>query len=283
MALDVFNAALFGTSNEFGIKLSRSGNEGNVHDGTIFFTCGSRVEVGGIEVIVEQCCLFLIDLLHGFKPAKGLQPLEDLSANVDAIARRSIRHAVSICLSLIAQDGRRIGQPFILDKIFANDNDNHASRTDVLLNTAVHQTILRNVDRLGKEARGNIAYQRNVARFRKLMVMRSVDGLVFADVNVIGILTELKLIHVGDVGEVAIFTRSHTASITEQLSFLERLLRPRTRNDVIGLAVQHQVHGDGGKLLSCTTLQEQHLVVVGDVHKVAKIGFGFLDDALECS
>ena len=53
--------------------------------------------------------------------------------------------------------------------------------------------------------------------------------------------------------------------------------------DVIGLAVQHQVHGDGGKLLSCTTLQEQHLVVVGDVHKVAKIGFGFLDDALECS
>ena len=115
------------------------------------------------------------------------------------------------------------------------------------------------------------------------MVMRSVDGLVFADVNVIGVLTELKLIHVGDVGEVAIFTRSHTASITEQLSFLERLLRPRTRNDVIGLAVQHQVHGDGGKLLSCTTLQEQYLVVVGDVHKVAKIGFGFLDDALECS
>ena len=115
------------------------------------------------------------------------------------------------------------------------------------------------------------------------MVMRSVDGLVFADVNVIGILAELELIHVGDVGEVTVFARSNTASITKQLSFLERLLRPRTGNDVIGLAVQHQVHGDSGKLLSCATLQEQHLVVVGNVHKVAKIGFSFLDNALECS
>ena len=115
------------------------------------------------------------------------------------------------------------------------------------------------------------------------MVMRSVDGSRFRRCKRNRHPHGTQAHHVGDVGEVAIFTRSHTASITEQLSFLERLLRPRTRNDVIGLAVQHQVHGDGGKLLSCTTLQEQHLVVVGDVHKVAKIGFGFLDDALECS
>ena len=113
--------------------------------------------------------------------------------------------------------------------------------------------------------------------------MRAVDGLVLADVDVVGVFSELELVDIGDIGEVAVLARCHAARITEQLCLLESLLRPRAGNDVVGLAVQHQVHGDGRKLLGRAALQEEHLVVVGNAHQIAQVGFGLFDDALERS
>ena len=113
--------------------------------------------------------------------------------------------------------------------------------------------------------------------------MGAVDGLVLADVDVVGIAAELQLVHVGDIGEVAVLARGYATCVTEDLCLLEGLLRPRAGNDVVGLAVQHEVHGNCRELLGSATLQEQDMVVVGDAHELTQVSLGFLDDALERS
>ena len=63
--------------------------------------------------------------------------------------------------------------------------------------------------------------------------------------------------------------------------FGNRLLGPRAGLHVAGYAVFHQVHGDHGELECGAALDEQHLVVVGDVHQVPQILLRLIDDLLE--
>ena len=44
---------------------------------------------------------------------------------------------------------------------------------------------------------------------------------------------------------------------------------------------KRQVHGHRGELQAVAALQEQNVVVLGNAHKVAQVGFGSVDDALE--
>ena len=86
------------------------------------------------------------------------------------------------------------------------------------------------------------------------MVFRAVDGFVLADVNVVGVFSNGKIGAIGNVGEVAVFTRRDALCVAEELSLLECFLRPRARNDVVCLAIEHHVHGDSCELLRSTAL-----------------------------
>lgn len=96
------------------------------------------------------------------------------------------------------------------------------------------------------------------------MVFRTVDGFVLADVNIVGIFSDGKIGAIGNVGEIAVLTRCDALRIAEELSLLECLLRPRARNDVVCLAIEHHVHGDSRELLRSTALQEEHGVFIRD-------------------
>ena len=66
------------------------------------------------------------------------------------------------------------------------------------------------------------------------------------------------------------------------LRFLDRLLRPRTRDDVVGAAaLGQQVHRHHGELQAGAALQEQHGVVVGDAGERADVGLGRVEDRFE--
>ena len=68
--------------------------------------------------------------------------------------------------------------------------------------------------------------------------------------------------------------------IAELLRFLERLAGELTGNGIVCLAgAPDQVEGHSRKLGGSTALQEKHLIVIGNIHQLAKHNLGILDDS----
>ena len=107
------------------------------------------------------------------------------------------------------------------------------------------------------------------------------NGLVLADVHIVCVFGNVQIIAVGDVAEVAVFAGGHHVYVTVLFRFGNRFLGPRAGLHIAGHAVFHQVHGDHGELKCCAALDEQHFVVVRDVHQVPQILLGLVDDLLE--
>ena len=107
------------------------------------------------------------------------------------------------------------------------------------------------------------------------------NRLVFADVNIIRILTDGKIGTIGDVAVIAILAGCNKVDLAVFLCFVICLFGPVAGYDIVSNAVFHKVHGQHCKLKRCTALNEHDLVVIGNVHKVAQILLGFVDDLLE--
>ena len=115
----------------------------------------------------------------------------------------------------------------------------------------------------------------------QLVPGHAVDGLIFADVDVVGILGDIQIGAVGNVSVVLVLAGSGDDDLADLLGFRDGLLGPCAGLDVNGLAVLHEVHGDHGELQRRAALNKQDLIVVGDAHEVAQILLGLVDDLLE--
>ena len=281
MALDGFDAVGLRLGHEQRIQLVGARDEGHVHERAILLAGGAAEQLALIEVIVQNGGLLLVALGHSGQAAHLLQPLEHKPADVDAVGRRSVRQRLRLRLGGVAHDGGREGQHILAHQIVAHDDDGHAGGAYVLLHAAVDEAELRHVHGLGEEHRAHISDQRNVTGLGQRVVRGAVDGLVLANVHVVGLRVELEAGHVGHVGEVLVLGRGHAARLAVELRLFPGLLRPGAGHDVVGLLVLHEVHRDGRELLGGAALQEKHLVVVGNLQKLAQVGLGRLDDVRE--
>ena len=115
----------------------------------------------------------------------------------------------------------------------------------------------------------------------QLVPRHAVDRLVLADVDVVGVLGDVQIGAIGDVAVILILGGGSHDDLAVLLGLGNGLLGPRARLDIHGLAVLHQVPCHGGELQGRAALDEQHLVVVGDVHQLAQVGLGLVHDLLE--
>ena len=113
------------------------------------------------------------------------------------------------------------------------------------------------------------------------MVFGAINGLVFADVHVIGVRIHLQLGHIGHIAEIIIGRITQNMGIAKALRFLVGLFAPRAAHDIFGKTASHKVQGHHGELRRTAALQEQHLIVIRDTHEVAQVGFGLFDNRLE--
>jgi hypothetical protein len=110
----------------------------------------------------------------------------------------------------------------------------------------------------------------------------AVDGLVGRVVQIGGFWVAFPAIARRDGGEVDCLGTGDHVDLAEFLSFGDGLLRPLSGVQIVRfrLAAQ-QVHGNHGELAGRAALQEQHLVMGGDVEQFAQIGLGLFGDGDE--
>ena len=184
-------------------------------------------------------------------------------------------------MGLVHKHRRGARKHILGDEILTDDSDDNAGRSDVLLCAAVDNRVLGNVHRLTQEAGGYISDEILALGVRERLELRTVDGVVLADIHIVRIVVNRKIGAIRNVGKCLVFTGSNALGIAEFLSLLEGSLCPLAGHDVIRNLVLHQVHRDHCKLQMSTALQEQHLVVVRDVQKIPKILLCVLDDLVK--
>ena len=163
-----------------------------------------------------------------------------------------------------------------------DDHQRQARRTDVLLCAGVDHAELLDRHRPRQDVRGHVGHQRHAGAGDTLGGnLDAVDGFVGADVQVGGERIEADFLGRRQAGELALLGRGGDADIAKALRLLDRLLRPGTGDDVIRRTPRQQVHRDLRELLRRPALQEQHLVLLGDAHQIAQVGFRLLEDGHE--
>ena len=152
-------------------------------------------------------------------------------------------------MSLVGEHGRCTWKDILSDQIFTNDHDHHSRRSDIFLDSAVNDSVFTYVNRLGKEAGGNICHQSFALCIGKSFKFCSVNGIVFADVHIIGIRTDIQITAVRNIGKGLILRRCDLIDLAVLLRFLISFFGPLSGDNIICHPVFHQVHGNHCKLL----------------------------------
>lgn len=248
--------------------------ERHVHPGAGARLDRVGVEVAGIDGLVQQVLLGAVALLHRGHPALLLQPFEDQAGQVPGVSRRGVVHGTVVRGDLVVEHGRTDAAG-AAEQVFANDHHHQAGRADVLLRPGIDQAEAGHVERAREDVGGHVGDQRHVAGLGNPVELEAADGLVGGVVHIGRVLGQRPLVLTRN-GEVVVLLGAgrdiHGAIAT---SLLDGLLRPDTGIDIVGDAIfGQQVQRNLGELLAGAALQEQHLVVRGNVEQVAQVLLG---------
>ena len=184
-------------------------------------------------------------------------------------------------MGVVAHVDGHLGVEVLADEVLADDDDDHAGRADVLLHARVDHAVVADVAGLGEEHGALVGNEDVALGVGQLLPGHTVDGLVLADVDIVGILGDVEVGAIGDVAVVLVLGGSGDDDFAVLLGLSDGLLGPGAGLDVDGLAVLHQVPGHSRELQRSAALNEQDLVVVGNAHQVAQVSLGLVDDLLE--
>ena len=264
---------------EITIQIRILQGERHVHTRTVCFGHWAVVEaVATVDGRIQQVRFGDVVLFHRSDAAVLLQPLKHQAGHVDAIGRRGVVHRFVIGVSLVIHHGRQ-ARIRMTHQVFTHDDQRQTSWADILLCACVDEAELRYIDLTRQDVGRHVRHQRHITRLGYPVELDAADGLVRRVVHVGRILVQLPCIESGNIGAVLVFVVGNHVHVGELLRFADGLLRPFTCVHVIGRSLTtQQVQRDHGELQMRAALQEQHLVVGGDTHQLAQIGFGLCMD-----
>ena len=168
------------------------------------------------------------------------------------------------------------------EHVVADDHQREAGRREVLLCAGVDQRELRDVDRSAEHVGRGIGDQGHGAGVGHVVELSPEDRVIrrVMQIRSIGIARELVLPwHACEVFRLGRCGDLHGA---DACGFLHRFLRPRTRHDVVGRTLRAQkIHGNHRELQARPTLQEQHVVALGNPRQHPQIRLAALDDVVK--
>ena len=273
---ETFGLSLF---HEFFVRLFGRGDERHVHDGAVLLFYAVGVVRRVIDEIVQKPRFVFVDLVDLFDAAQLFEVAQYEVRHINGEAGGRIVEGAVVRLRFPFEHGGADGQR-VFDEIFARDDDGHARGGEVFLRARIDDAEFCHVYFAGQDLRAHVAHER-LFRFGEFDIAGAENGIVRADVHVIGIVVEFDRIHVGDVCIIFILGRGDFPCLAVDLAFLPGFFGKVARHDVIGLSRVHQVEGNGCKLLARAALYKQYTVIVGNVHQLAHERLRFFHDGGE--
>ena len=167
-------------------------------------------------------------------------------------------------------------------QVFLDDDHGEAGGSHVLLSAGVDQAELAHVHGTGENVGGHVADHGHLAGLGDILPLGALDGVVGAVIEVVGLGVQLQLILAGDVDVLLVLGGSGDVHGAVLLGFLHGLVGEVAGNGVISLAgAGQQVQGDHAELHGGAALEEEDLIALGDVHQLAELGLGIVEDLLE--
>ena len=125
-------------------------HEANVHQRAVFDSHRSAEQLVAVDLVIQHGCLLLVLLLKHLNAALLLIPLQGLQRREDRQYGRRVEHRILLDVCAIVQHrGERT--VYVAQRVFANDDDRHTSRSEVLLCTGINGVVFREVNREGED------------------------------------------------------------------------------------------------------------------------------------
>ena len=167
------------------------------------------------------------------------------------------------------------------NQIFPNDYDSYAGRTYILLSSRVNDSISGKIDRSRTQIGWHIADDSLMfwdEMVREVVEFESLDCLVVAEVEELGILSNIPIFVGCDWSKFILLITCDFVSFAEFFRLIDRTLWPESSRYVVGtlpIPVLQQVIANGWVLIRSTTLEEEDFEVFRDRKKCLEIGSGF--------
>ena len=255
--------------------------EDYVHLGAGFAFDGAGIEAAIFDGVVEQLGFGVIALGDGRDAAFGFDPFEDQADDVDREGWRGVVERLFFYVRAVLQER---GEIFVgaLGKVFTDDDDGGAAGAEIFLRSGEDEAEFLYVGGTRGDVGGHIGYERRAAGVRERFPLGAFDGVVGADVHVGGGGRKFHFVLAWEAREF--FGLAGGGDVVEDafFQFTDGFGGPHSGvQNVDRLAGEAEIHRDHGELHAAAALEEEHGVLVGDAHKLAKAGFGVGNDAFE--
>ena len=160
--------------------------------------------------------------------------------------------------------------------VLADDGEDDAGRAHILLGATVDEGVLAHVNGTGHDV-GRHVGDEGAGAVHVLLDLRTIDGIVGGDVQVIEVCGNLKAL--GNVAVVLVLGAGDGVGIADALGLHESLVGPYAGIQVGGLLLQI-VHGHIEELQGGAAAQEYNLVGVRNVEEFLPQGTAFVHDGV---
>ena len=137
---------------KFGIQLITACHKWYIHKRTVFLSYRTFEQFALIQVIIEQFGFLFVAFFHNFQSAHLFEPFKYLTADIDSVCRRCIVKRTCVCMCLVCKHSRCSRKYILCNQIFTDDRDNNTRWSDILLDSAIDETIFCHIYRLRQEA-----------------------------------------------------------------------------------------------------------------------------------
>ena len=289
MSLQVDQAGCGGLAQELSLHLLIGTDaERNVDAGAILgLDTVDVVAVRVVDVVIEEGGALSCFLLHG-REATLLHHVGNIeTAHVDGPARWGVLERVCrLGVGLpVAEHGSITAVS--RNKIVPDDDEGDAGRSDVLLRTGIHDTVLAPVDRLGHEVGGHVGDENLTLGHlvvREIMEFESLNSLVITVVEKLGVGVDVPVGWLSERGITGSLVVGNLVGIAVLETFLDGALGPGTRGQIVRvllLSIFQEVVADGGELERRTSLEHEDGEVVWDGEHGFHIGAALLGECRE--
>ena len=268
VSLDAAEVVFLCLGDECLFEFLRRQAEGDVHARAAVLCGVAAVEsVGDVDGLIEESRFLCICLTHGGETAALFDPAGDFADDVDGKDGRRVVEGVVLLEGAVAQHGRQLGGG-VREELFFRDVQYDAGGAEVFLHARIDEVVGGEVPRAREHVGRHVGKEGDAVCLRCVVVLRAVDGVVEADVEVCRTGRDVQLVLTRDADVVLLLGGGGDGADAEFDGLLVCLLGEGAGEGVAaGVRFGGEVQRDEGKGLAGTAGGKDDVIVVAEPHQ----------------